>query len=74
MAADDLPAGALDLAGAVGVHGQQQPSLVEHDVVVPPAIIFEIREAGAAAVGPVRSRGAASHPDAGWSQPPTNRL
>jgi hypothetical protein len=43
--------GALDLAGAVGVDGQGPAEFVQDDVVVPPAIIFEVGEAGAAALG-----------------------
>ena len=53
MAADDLPGRAGDLAGAVGVGGQGPAELVQHDVVVPPAVILVVGEAGAAAVGPV---------------------
>ena len=53
MAADDLPAGAGDLAGAVRVHGQRPAQLVQHHVVMPPAVILQIRQAGPAAVGPV---------------------
>ena len=37
VAADDLPAGAADLAGAVRVHGQDPAQLVQHHVVMPPA-------------------------------------
>ena len=33
VAADDLPAGAADLAGAVRVHGQDPAQLVQHHVV-----------------------------------------
>jgi hypothetical protein len=53
VAADDLAVGALDLAGAVGVDGQGPAEFVQDDVVVPPAIIFEVGEAGVAAVGAV---------------------
>jgi hypothetical protein len=53
VAADDLPAGSGDLAGAVGMHGQRPAQLVQHDVMVPPAVAFEAGQAGAAAVGAV---------------------
>jgi hypothetical protein len=53
VAADDLAVGAGDLAGAVGVDGQGPAEFVQDDVVVPPAIIFEVGEAGVAAVGAV---------------------
>jgi hypothetical protein len=49
VTADDLPVGALDLAGAVGVGGQRPAEFVPDDVVVPP-IIFEVGEAGVPAV------------------------
>ena len=50
MAADDLAVGALDLAGAVGVDGEGPAELVQQDVVVPPAIVLEVGQAGLAAV------------------------
>src|ERR1700719_1132096 len=50
VAADGLPVGALDLAGAVGVGGQGPAEFVKHDVVVPPAVVLEVSEAGVAAV------------------------
>ncbi|HJY65282.1 MAG TPA: hypothetical protein VJ254_01025 [Streptosporangiaceae bacterium] len=53
MAADDRAVGALDLAGAVGVDGQGPAEFVQDDVVVPPAVIFEVVQAGVAAVGSV---------------------
>jgi hypothetical protein len=43
----------LDLAGAVGVDGQGPAEFVQDDVVVPPAVVFEVGEAGVAAVGAV---------------------
>jgi hypothetical protein len=53
MAADHLPVGALDLAGAVGVDGEGPAEFVQDDVVVPPAIVLEVGQAGVAAVGSV---------------------
>jgi hypothetical protein len=53
VAADDLAVGALDLAGAVGVDGQGPAEFVQDDVVVPPAVVLEISEAGVPAVGAV---------------------
>jgi hypothetical protein len=53
VAADDLTGGAGDLAGAVGVDGQRPAELVQHDMMMPPAIILQVREAGAAAIGAV---------------------
>ena len=53
VAADDLAAGAFDLAGAVRVHGQRPAQLVQQHVVMPPAVVLEVRQAGPAAVGPV---------------------
>src|SRR5580700_8865851 len=53
VASDDLAVGALDLAGAVGVDGQGPAQLVQHDVMMPPAVIFEVGQAGVAAVGSV---------------------
>src|ERR1700722_13160276 len=50
VALDGLAVGALDLAGAVGVDGQDPAEFVQDDVVVPPAVVLEISEAGAAAV------------------------
>jgi hypothetical protein len=35
------------------MHGQGPAHLVQHDVMVPPTIIFQPGQAGAAAVGPV---------------------
>ena len=34
VAADDLPAGAADLAGAVGIDGQRPAHLVQHHMMV----------------------------------------
>ena len=53
VAADDLPAGALYLAGAVRVDGELPAHLVQHHVMVPPAVILQARQAGAPAVGAV---------------------
>jgi hypothetical protein len=53
VAADDLSCRALDLAGPVGVDGQDPAELVQYHVMVPPTITFEVHEAGGAAVGPV---------------------
>ena len=53
MAADDLPARASHVAGAVRVNGQRPAHLVEHHVMMPVAVILEVREAGVAAVGAV---------------------
>jgi len=53
VAADDLPVEALYLAGAVGVDGQGPAQFVQDHVVVPPAVVLEVGEAGAAAVGAV---------------------
>jgi hypothetical protein len=50
---DGLAVGALDLAGAVGVDGQGPAQFMQHDVVVPPAVVLEIGQAGVAAVGAV---------------------
>jgi hypothetical protein len=50
VAADGLAVGAGDLAGAVGVGGQGPAQLVQDHVVMPPAVIFKVREAGVAAV------------------------
>jgi hypothetical protein len=40
----------LDLAGAVGVGGEGPAEFVQDDVVVPPAVVLEVDQAGAAAV------------------------
>jgi Resolvase, N terminal domain len=48
-----FPSGLRNLAGAVGMHGQRPAHLVQHHVVVPPAVAFQAGQAGAAAVGPV---------------------
>ena len=53
VAADDLPGGAADLAGAVRVDGQLPAQLVQDDVVVPPAVVLEVGQAGPSAVVPV---------------------
>jgi hypothetical protein len=53
VAADGLAVGAGDLAGAVGVDGQGPAEFVQDHVVVPPAVVFEVFQAGAAAVGAV---------------------
>jgi hypothetical protein len=50
VAADDLAVGAGDLAGAVGVGGEGPAKFVQDDVVMPPAVIFEVSEAGVTAV------------------------
>src|ERR1700722_5960451 len=50
VAADDLAVGALDLAGAVGGGGGGPAEFVQDDVVVPPAVVLEVGEAGVAAV------------------------
>jgi len=50
VASDDLPAGAGDLAGAVRVDGEFPAHLVEHHVMMPPAIVLEVGQAGVAAV------------------------
>jgi hypothetical protein len=52
VAADGLPGGAGDLAGAVGVGGQDPAHLVEHHVMVPP-VVLEVGEAGPASAGAV---------------------
>jgi hypothetical protein len=59
------------LAGAVWEDGQPPADLVQDGVVVKPAAIFEVGEAGATAVGQVLHvvRFTAG---AGWSQPPGN--
>jgi len=53
VAVDDLPAGAGDLAGAVRVDGECPAHLVEDHVVMPPAVVFQVGQAGVPAVGPV---------------------
>jgi len=53
VAADGLPAGAGDLAGAVRIDGQFPAHLVQHHMVVPPAVAFEAGQAGPPAVGAV---------------------
>src|SRR5579862_1132662 len=50
VAPDDLPAGALHLAGPVRVDGELPAHLVEHHVMVPPAVELESGQAGVAAV------------------------
>ena len=50
MAADGLPRGAGDLAGAVGVDGEFPAEFVQHHVMVPPAVVLEVGQAGGAAV------------------------
>jgi hypothetical protein len=50
VAVDGLAVGALYLAGAVGVDGQDPAEFVQDDVVVPPAVVLEVGEAGAAAL------------------------
>src|ERR1700722_20478374 len=50
VALDGLAVGALDLAGAVGVDGQDPAEFVQDDVVVPPAVVLEVGQAGAAAL------------------------
>jgi hypothetical protein len=53
VAADDLPGRAFDLAGPVGVDGQDPAELVQHHVMVPPTVALKVREAGDPAVSPV---------------------
>ncbi len=53
MAADSLAGGAGDLAGAVGVDGELPAFLMQQHVVMPPAPVLKICQAGAAAVLPV---------------------
>jgi hypothetical protein len=53
VAADDLPARAADLAGPVRADGQRPAQLVQHHVMMPPAIVLQVRKAGPAAAGPV---------------------
>jgi hypothetical protein len=53
VAADGLAVGAGDLASAIRVDGQRPAELVEQHMMVPPAIVFQVGEAGGAAVGPV---------------------
>ena len=53
MAADDLPARASHVAGAVRVNGQRPAHLVEHHVMMPVAVGLKASQAGPAAVGPV---------------------
>src|SRR5579862_4252600 len=53
VTADHLPAGALHLAGPVRVDGELPAHLVEHHVVVPPAVELEPGHAGVPAVGAV---------------------
>jgi hypothetical protein len=69
VAADGLPGRAGDPAGAVGVGSEGPAELVHHDVVVPPAVVLEVGEAGEAAIGAVDTWWG-SRPTAGWSQPP----
>jgi hypothetical protein len=53
VAADGLAVGAGDLAGAVGVDVQGPAEFVQDDVMMPPAVIFEVSETGVTAVGDV---------------------
>src|SRR5580704_15512978 len=50
VAVDGLAVGAGGLAGAVGVDGEDPAEFVQDDVVVPPAVVLEVGEAGAAAL------------------------
>src|ERR1700733_536200 len=50
VAVDGLAVGAGDLAGAVGVDGQDPAEFVQDDVVVPPAVALEVGQAGVPAV------------------------
>src|SRR5579862_4187493 len=47
---DGFAVGAGDVAGAVGVDGQLPAEFVQDDVVVPVAVVFEVGQAGGAAV------------------------
>ena len=47
---DGFAVGAGDVAGAVGVDGELPAEFVQDDVVVPPAVILEVGQAGGAAV------------------------
>ena len=71
VAADGRAVGAGDVAGAVGVDGEGPAELVQDHVMVPPAPVLQIGQAGRAAVGPVLDM-MRSQPAAGWSQPPGN--
>jgi len=53
VAADHLPAGAPHLAGPVRVDGELPAHLVQHHVMVPPAVILQACQAGVPAVGAV---------------------
>ena len=53
VASDDLPAGTPHLAGPVRVDGELPAHLMQQDVMMPPAPVFEVSEAGGAAVGAV---------------------
>ena len=53
VTADDLACRASRLAGAVGVGDQGPAQLVQHHVMVPPAVVLQVVQAGPAAVGPV---------------------
>ena len=50
VAADGLAVGAGDLTGAIGVDGQGPAQLMQDHVMMPPTVIFEVSEAGVAAV------------------------
>ena len=69
MAADGGAFGSGDLAGAVGVDGESPAEVVEQDMVVPPAVILEVSQAGGAAVMAVDDV-VGSQAEAGRSQPP----
>ena len=62
VAADDLPARASDLAGPVRINGQFPPHLVQHHVMMPPAVAFSgpsgwlTRRPGGAPHGAARTR------------------
>jgi len=53
VAADELRRRTADLTGAVWVRLEGPAQLVQQDVMVPVAVVLEVREAGAAAVHPV---------------------
>src|SRR5579872_6663396 len=50
VAVDGFAVGAGDVAGAVGVDGEGPAEVVQDDVVVPPAVVLEVGQAGGAAV------------------------
>jgi len=50
VAADGFAVGAPCLAGAVRVGGEGPAEFVQHHVMVPPAVVLEVGQAGGAAV------------------------